>query len=138
MNKIEQFFKETFDRLTDVEEQWAMFGIEAQVAIGIYKVDFTYNKCAVEIDGHEFHKTKEQREKDYIRERYLMRQGYTVIRFTGTEVFLHPEECVREMVEIGDGIELHDMEMWSNGLHHGEEKVRKEWLAHKRKMVIRQ
>ena len=63
--------------------------IEPQVVIGIYKVDFVINgEFVIEIDGHAWHNTKEQREQDYKRERYLLKNGYTVIRFMGTEIFL--------------------------------------------------
>ena len=42
-------------------------------SIDIYIVDFLIDqKNVIEIDGHEYHKTKEQRAKDCQRERYLM------------------------------------------------------------------
>jgi len=109
MNELEQLFYDAYETLEneespedvkDYNKYTPMFTLEEQVVVGIYKVDFVCNKCVIEIDGYEFHKTKEQREKDYIRERYLMRQGYTVIRFTGTEVFLNPKKCVMETTEI--------------------------------------
>ena len=75
--------------------------ITAQAVIGIYQVDFLFNeKYVIEIDGHEFHKTKEQREYDYKRDRYLKLQGYTVIRFMGTEVFLDPVSCWGDVFKI--------------------------------------
>lgn len=72
------------------------------VVIGPYKVDFTYGICVVELDGHEYHKTKEQRDYDYKRERYLQRCGHIVIRFTGTEVFLDARKCVIDMIFINN------------------------------------
>lgn len=52
----------------------------------------------VECDGYEFHqKTKEQVERDNIRTRILQREGYTVIRFSGTEVYKKPYQCAREV-----------------------------------------
>lgn len=74
--------------------------LEHSVVIGPYKVDFLYGDCVVELDGHEYHKTKEQRDYDYKRERYLQKSGYIVIRFTGTEVFLDARKCVMDMVYI--------------------------------------
>jgi very-short-patch-repair endonuclease len=75
--------------------------IEHQVSIGIYKVDFLCEeKFIVEIDGYEYHKTKEQRQYDYERERYFQKQGYTVIRFTGTEVYLHTKNCIEDLILI--------------------------------------
>ncbi len=120
MNKIEQLFQDTFDLLVDEDEEFsAVVELLNQVVIGIYKVDFVYDKCVIEIDGHEFHKTKEQRERDYKRERYLMRQGYTVIRYMGTEVFLNPKECVIEAIELGNEITSREITAFLDGQDDG-------------------
>jgi len=56
---------------------------------------------AVECDGHEFHeKTKEQVTHDKVRERELIAEGYTVIRFSGSEIYNSPFNCAREVFEI--------------------------------------
>lgn len=95
MNEIEQTFYDAYMALKYADE------IQSQAVIGIYKVDFLVSdKYVVEIDGHEFHKTKEQRETDYKRERYLIKRGYIPIRFTGTEVFLEADKCVQEVNDI--------------------------------------
>ena len=74
-----------------------------------YRVDFLipviyWNKSewlVVECDGYEFHqKTEEQVERDNIRTRILQREGYTVIRFSGTEVYKKPYQCAREVRKI--------------------------------------
>lgn len=102
MNEIEQKFWETWlkvrQQLNDYDRNYIK--LETQKVVGVYKVDFGFGLFWVEIDGHEHHKTKEQREKDYSRERYLQKEGYYIIRFMGTEVFLDAEKCVWEMVEI--------------------------------------
>jgi len=54
----------------------------------------------VEIDGHEAHKTKQQRHDDYERERFLMKKGYKVIRFTGSEVYVDARRCASETIKI--------------------------------------
>lgn len=104
MNKIEQMFYEAFLELEESENEdetlLTNFYLEPQKPVGIYRPDFVCNNCIIEIDGHESHKTKEQREYDYKRERYFMKQGYFVIRFMGTEVYLNPLECVKEAMEI--------------------------------------
>lgn len=124
MNEIESKFFEAFNQVlkrykSDSEyannSPFILFFIKPQVVIGIYKVDFIYNDCVIEIDGHENHKTKEQREYDYVRERYLMKKGYKVIRFMGTEVFLDPHKCVMEMIEIGDVFRRKHEEVWQKG-----------------------
>ena len=75
----------------------------------IYRVDFQINAIVngkekiliVECDGHEFHeKTKAQAIKDRQRERDLIKNGYIVARFTGSEIFNNLYKCVNEIKEI--------------------------------------
>jgi very-short-patch-repair endonuclease len=69
-----------------------------------YRLDFLIHydgrAVAVELDGHEYHKTKEQRTKDAARDRWLMARGIRVVRFTGSEVFADPQKCVRELLDV--------------------------------------
>ena len=72
-----------------------------------YKIDFVVEapngemKLAIELDGHDFHeKTKEQAARDRQRERTIVKQGYTIFRFTGSEVFRNPRKCVEEVIEM--------------------------------------
>jgi very-short-patch-repair endonuclease len=85
-----------------------------QVPIGDYRVDFLlYGISAmcedkskwlkvgliVECDGHDFHeKTKAQATRDKKRDRELTSRGFTVMRFTGSEIWRNPRGCVREAV----------------------------------------
>jgi very-short-patch-repair endonuclease len=75
-----------------------------QYGVGKYKLDFAYLqddlKIAIEIDGSKFHRTTEQLNSDYKRERFLLLQGYTVIRFTGSEVFNHCNNCITQLITI--------------------------------------
>jgi len=75
-----------------------------QYQVGKYKLDFVYLendlKVAIEIDGSKFHRTTEQLNNDYKRERFLLLQGYTVIRFTGSEVFNHCNNCITQLITI--------------------------------------
>jgi very-short-patch-repair endonuclease len=77
-------------------------GLRCQYQIGNYYIDFAIpeKKIAIEIDGHKWHATQEQRERDNARARYIMQQGWVVIRFTGREVFQAPEFCVQEVRKI--------------------------------------
>ncbi|MGB3508995.1 MAG: DUF559 domain-containing protein, partial [Microcoleaceae cyanobacterium] len=63
------------------------------------RVDFLLKdaRLIIELDGNAYHSTSEQLEKDAIRQRYLSRAGYTVIRFTGREVNKNPSACVEEV-----------------------------------------
>lgn len=77
-------------------------GLEPQQWIGGYRVDFLVRakRLVIELDGHDFHKTKEQRTHDAARQRKLQSLGYTVIRFTGTEVFKDAGSCVQQTLTL--------------------------------------
>ena len=65
-------------------------------------------KLAIELDGHEFHeKTKEQVKKDKEKDRWLTLNGYTVIRFTGSEIYNSIETCIKQVHDILDN-KIHD------------------------------
>lgn len=58
----------------------------------------------IECDGHDFHeKTKEQIRNDRSRERIFLKKGFTVIRFSGSEIFESPDGCAFEVWEIMKG-----------------------------------
>jgi very-short-patch-repair endonuclease len=85
-----------------------------QVPIDEYRVDFliygisadcddrsTWGrvKLVVECDGHDFHeKTKQQAKRDKQRDRKLMSKGYSVMRFTGSEIWNDPRKAVHEVL----------------------------------------
>lgn len=55
-------------------------------------------KCVVEVDGHDFHeKTKEQAAHDKKRDRWFQTNGYSVLRFTGSEVYADPKGCAGQV-----------------------------------------
>jgi very-short-patch-repair endonuclease len=75
----------------------------------VYRPDFLVSAIiggkekllVIECDGHNFHeKTKEQAIKDRQRERDLTKNGYIVVRFTGSEIFNNLYKCVIEIKEI--------------------------------------
>lgn len=96
----------------DLENGWIYCGgqydideITAQFPYKIYIADFriaTYfgRDILVEIDGHDTHKTKEQRYKDAVRERFFIKEGFLIIRFTGSEVYVNARACAEETIEI--------------------------------------
>jgi very-short-patch-repair endonuclease len=79
-----------------------------QIKVGSYRLDFGLEaralKLAIEIDGHDFHSTKEQKAADYQRDRYLQSQGWRVIRFSGSEVYQDASKCALEAVKIARGM----------------------------------
>lgn len=77
--------------------------IRAQVKLAPYIVDFVIDSVpktrsiVVECDGHFYHeRTKEQAARDRKRDRELQSRGYTVFRFTGSEIHRDAFGCVRE------------------------------------------
>lgn len=104
---------ETYSDLQEKISCVCMLELEIQYPLGIYILDFylwdelTNQKYAIEIDGHEAHKTKEQRFNDYRRERFLMREGFKVIRFMGSEVYTNALGCVKELMELIDNDRKH-------------------------------
>ncbi len=76
-----------------------------QVKIGQYRVDFILDnipgvdllKMVIELDGQNFHSTPEQRNYDTERDRYLLRRGWQVVRFTGSQINGNCGACVSEV-----------------------------------------
>lgn len=78
---------------------------EGYVYVVDFLIDFYYKEehylFVLECDGHDFHeKTKEQVRSDKERERNLLASGYTVIRFTGSEIYNDSFECATEALTI--------------------------------------
>lgn len=58
-------------------------------------------KLGIEIDSHQWHeKTKEQVQRDKERERFLIKNGWKLLRFTGSEVYKNPKKCLDELDSI--------------------------------------
>jgi hypothetical protein len=58
-------------------------------------------KLGVEIDSHEWHeRTKQQAQYDKERERFLISNGWKILRFTGSEVYNNPAKCVEEAIQV--------------------------------------
>lgn len=62
-------------------------------------------RLCIECDGHEFHeRTKEQAARDKRRDRELATAGWTVFRFTGSEIWKDPRGCVDQVMELIDNL----------------------------------
>jgi len=57
--------------------------ITPQKKIGRYRVDFAIEhlRIAIELDGHDYHSSKEQLAHDAKRERYLQARGWRIVRY---------------------------------------------------------
>lgn len=96
--------------------------ILSQVPIGRYRADFMLvlwmrqphqdedaplTRVVVEVDGHDFHSTKEQLAADHERDIELLRLGVPTIRFTGSQVYADPCACFERAIGIAkclDGV----------------------------------
>lgn len=81
---------------------WQGDRLEIQVKARGYRMDAVVSRSdfrlAVEIDGMAFHhRSAKQVADDYLRQRRIVCQGYTVIRFTAPEVFGNAAECWRQV-----------------------------------------
>lgn len=56
-------------------------------------------KYIIECDGFEYHSSSKQQAKDNQRQRDLENAGYTVIRFSGSEIYNDPVKCVYETLK---------------------------------------
>lgn len=85
--------------------------IQSQARIGNYRVDFLltqrgigpkgYQPVVVELDGHAFHdKDKRQRSYEKARDRFLVKSGYRVLHFTGSDVVKDPFAVSYEALEL--------------------------------------
>jgi very-short-patch-repair endonuclease len=75
--------------------------LEMQKEIAHYRVDFYAeigkHKLVIELDGSKYHSTNQQITKDVKRQRSLQMMGYTVIRFSGSEIVKECKACVYEL-----------------------------------------
>lgn len=67
-----------------------------------YHLDFAVPDCllAIEIDGHQWHSTRQQRQHDSQRDRILTGLGWRVLRFTASEILRNADGCAAEVLTI--------------------------------------
>jgi very-short-patch-repair endonuclease len=85
-----------------------------------YRTDFYFEainlegkevlKLIIECDGYDFHeKTKEQAQKDKERDRIFTKNGFKILRFTGSEIYKDPLKCgldvIKTVIEVYKNIE---------------------------------
>ncbi len=92
-----KFYEKVRRIFREIEPQW-----EIQSDGHRYRADFAIpsKKIVFEIDGHDYHKTKEQRTNDTRRERNLQKAGWKVIRFTGSEIYNNLDKCVLDAYKL--------------------------------------
>ncbi len=69
-----------------------------------YRLDVAFPdyKVAVELDGHQYHSSKEARIRDAGRDRALTIAGWQVVRFTGSDIHRNVNQCRNELILILD------------------------------------
>jgi hypothetical protein len=109
--------------LTPIEESFLevaspyIKSLQCQVWVdGRYRVDFyiPQKRLIIELDGHEYHSSRDQRTRDAQRDRYLLSKGFTTIRFTGTEIFRNVNKCVEDTIRIAHSLKSHNTTDLSN------------------------
>lgn len=103
---IERMLGEELVRVLDVVPQheveagWRRYRLDFAVIFGGPRC-YRFGKVAVECDGHDFHeRTKEQAAHDRSRDRALTRHGWTVLRFTGSEINRDARRCAQEVLDV--------------------------------------
>lgn len=76
------------DILLDAFSEFGVVPV-AQFPVPPFRLDFAFPeiKLAIEADGHAYHSTKSQKERDAYRQKRLEEQGWKVERFSGS--FIH-------------------------------------------------
>jgi very-short-patch-repair endonuclease len=83
--------------------------IYPQTEISKYRADFVvcfaekyiHKKYIIECDGHKFHeKTKEKAKNDKQRERFFVKNGYNVLRYSGSEIYNDFQKIKDELFHI--------------------------------------
>lgn len=64
-----------------------------------YHLDFAMSehKIGIEIDGHAWHSTRQQRQHDSQRDRILTGLGWRILRFTASEILRNADGCAAEV-----------------------------------------
>ena len=67
-----------------------------------YHLDFALpaDMIGVEVDGHQWHSTRQQRQHDSQRDRILSGLGWRVLRFTASEMLQNADECAKEVAAL--------------------------------------
>jgi very-short-patch-repair endonuclease len=90
----------------ELRETALLFSVQPWIQTGDrrYRFDFAVfydgNVVAVELDGHDYHKTKEQRGRDAKRDPWFAARKITTLRFTGSQVYADPQGCVKELLDV--------------------------------------
>jgi very-short-patch-repair endonuclease len=97
--------------------EWRLLEVDSQHRVKIrpqhelmldgrnHRIDFIVDvpdggQIAIELDGHDFTNERKSRRQMIARERTIVRHGYIIHRFTGSEVHRNPRKCVEEVIQL--------------------------------------
>jgi very-short-patch-repair endonuclease len=84
-------------RLITYDSKTTPTKIEAQYAVGEYRLDIAFPdyKLAIECDGQDYHSSNEDRFRDTERDQVLRREGWTTMRFSGSQIYRSSPACTQ-------------------------------------------
>lgn len=75
--------------------------LDMQVEIPPYRADFLVNRwLVVEIDGATYHSSPEAVERDKVRDEFMQKRGYSVLRIPASVVFTTPDKAVDQVISM--------------------------------------
>jgi very-short-patch-repair endonuclease len=76
---------------------------QREYVIGKYHIDIALPGCkiAIEADGDYWHNLPGRKIHDARKNGYLKKQGWTVLRFSGTEIQASPSDCIEQVTRHG-------------------------------------
>lgn len=93
---IEVYLYEALSVITSQSKETPI-RIKPQYVVGGFRLDIAFPdyKLAIECDGQEYHSSNEARFRDTERDQVLRREGWTTIRFSGSQIHQSPIECTQ-------------------------------------------
>lgn len=75
------------------------YKVYTQERCGIYRIDLSIHnykrKIAIECDGEAYHSSKKQLMHDRKKDKYLRRNKWIVLRFSGSEIYRDRDMCIQ-------------------------------------------
>jgi len=102
----EKFFFAARERIPDLMPQFITstsnrdYSLDFAKIITDKKTGKKVLKVAIELDGYDYHSSKEQRNHDSQRDRQLMAEGWQVVHFTGSQINRNVNRCVEETASL--------------------------------------
>jgi len=96
----ESVAESAIEELFWAEAEWRIPGLIPQYGIEPYTVDFCLPaaKIVIELDGKQYHDTPRGRERDAKKDRFLGELGWSVLRFSGAEIYEDTIKCVEKTI----------------------------------------